>query len=129
MISSIADLTRRVERAWAEGRSDAELHHKGYRVWRERLAGLGVANVQDLRVLDIGCGDRAPLALQFAAEGARVTALDTLPVAFGLRRPQCGWPSPVTPALVRRCGKSCEISPTPAATAYAGPPHRRAAAV
>ena len=103
-------------RAWAEGRSDAELHFEGYRAWRERLTGLGVANVQELRVLDIGCGDRAPLALLFAAEGARVTALDTLPVALGLRRPRMwGWRWPSTPALVRRCGRSCGISSTPVA--------------
>ncbi|MFH1501664.1 MAG: class I SAM-dependent methyltransferase [Candidatus Eisenbacteria bacterium] len=41
------------------------------------LTSAGLAGLQGKRVLDIGCGPRFALALQCAARGARVTALDT----------------------------------------------------
>ncbi len=41
------------------------------------LTSAGFGGFQDKRVLDIGCGPRFALALQCAAHGARVTALDT----------------------------------------------------
>jgi SAM-dependent methyltransferase len=64
------------------------MHFAGYRSWREHLRGLGVAEVSGLRVLEIGCGDRAQLSLLFASDGAEVTALDQLPIALGRRRPR-----------------------------------------
>jgi SAM-dependent methyltransferase len=78
---------QRLARAWREGASDAEMHWTGYQAWRERLGRLGLAEVKRLRVLEIGCGDRAQLSLLFASDGAAVVALDLLPVALGRRRP------------------------------------------
>lgn len=64
------------------------MHAAGYRAWRASLEGFDIRNVEGLRVLDVGCGERCQLALLFAADGADVTALDTLPVALGLGRPR-----------------------------------------
>ena len=85
---SITRPWERLARAWREGRSDAVMHVEGYRGWRAHLRRLGVENVRGLRVLEIGCGDRAQLSLLFAADGANVVALDRLPVALGRRRPR-----------------------------------------
>jgi SAM-dependent methyltransferase len=53
------------------------------------LDSFGFGDLHGKKVLDLGCGQRFPFALQCAAEGAEVTALDidyvkpdTLPVAF-----------------------------------------------
>jgi SAM-dependent methyltransferase len=40
------------------------------------LGQVGFTNLTDKRVLDLGCGQRFPFALQCAAAGAEVTALD-----------------------------------------------------
>jgi SAM-dependent methyltransferase len=87
LTTGILRVSERFARAWREGASDAEMHWTGYRAWREHLARFGLANVQRLRVLEIGCGDRAQLSLLFASDGAAVVGLDQLPVALGRRRP------------------------------------------
>ncbi|MFB3887071.1 MAG: class I SAM-dependent methyltransferase [Thermodesulfobacteriota bacterium] len=53
------------------------------------LKSIGFDEMVDKRVLDLGCGQRFPLALQCASSGARVTALDVnyvkpdmLPLSF-----------------------------------------------
>ncbi|MBI5649261.1 MAG: class I SAM-dependent methyltransferase [Chloroflexi bacterium] len=53
------------------------------------LRNVGFVNLEGKRVLDLGCGQRFPFALQCSANGARVTALDInyiqpdfLPLAF-----------------------------------------------
>lgn len=53
------------------------------------LAQFGFGGLEGKRVLDLGCGQRFPFALQCAASGADVTALDidyvkpdSLPIAF-----------------------------------------------
>ena len=81
----------RITRAWSEGVTDAATHAGGFRQWRERLRAGGLVDCAGCRVLDIGCGDRAPLSLLFAAEGARVAAVDLLPVELGHRRPRMWW--------------------------------------
>ena len=40
------------------------------------LQRLGFGGIQQKRILDLGCGQRYPFALQCAASGARVTAMD-----------------------------------------------------
>jgi SAM-dependent methyltransferase len=66
------------------------MHRRGYVAWRDRLESSG-RSLRGLRVLEVGTGDRAPLALQFAADGASVTALDIRPVRLGRRRPEMWW--------------------------------------
>jgi SAM-dependent methyltransferase len=78
----------RLRLAWREGRTDATMHVAGYRAWRTTLADLGIPSVTGLRVLEIGCGERCQLSLMFAADGAEVTAVDSLPVALGFGRPR-----------------------------------------
>lgn len=78
----------RLRRLWREARTDADMHFDGYVSWRERLRRHGVKDVTELDVLDVGGGDRAQLSLLFAADGARVTSLDSIPVALGYRRPR-----------------------------------------
>lgn len=78
----------RLRRLWREARTDADMHVDGYVAWREHLRRHGVEDVTGLDVLDVGGGDRAQLSLLFAADGARVTSLDSIPVAFGYRRPR-----------------------------------------
>jgi SAM-dependent methyltransferase len=75
-------------RAWREGMSDAVMHVTGYRDWRAHLGRLGLEDVRGLRVLEVGCGDRAQLSLLFASDGATVVALDRLPLALGRHRPR-----------------------------------------
>jgi len=55
---------------------------------RGALSRLGVPRVRGLRVLDVGCGERAAVALLFAQDGACVHGMDLEPVALGLSRPQ-----------------------------------------
>ncbi len=78
----------RLRRVWREAETDADMHFDGYVAWREHLERLGISSFGELNVLDIGCGDRAPLSLLFASDGARVVSLDVLPIALGLRRPR-----------------------------------------
>jgi SAM-dependent methyltransferase len=78
----------RLRRLWREARTDADMHFGGYVSWGEHLRRHGVGDVMGLDVLDVGGGDRAQLSLLFAADGARVTSLDSLPVALGSRRPR-----------------------------------------
>ena len=85
-LSALTDAPTRLQRLWREARTDADTHYGGYVLWREHLQQLGFASVDGLDVLDIGCGDRAQLTLLFAADGARVVGLDSLPVALGARR-------------------------------------------
>lgn len=56
---------------------------------KKDLCSVGFHNLERKKVLDLGCGQRFPFALQCAAEGADVTALDVdyvkpdfLPLAF-----------------------------------------------
>ena len=84
---SVVSAGRRVRRLWREAHTDAEMHWQGYVSWRDRLKTLGVFPGPRLRVLEVGTGDRAQLALLFAADHATVTALDLAPVALGSRRP------------------------------------------
>jgi SAM-dependent methyltransferase len=81
----------RLRNVWREAITDADLHYDIYVAWREHLGRLGLQDLRGLDVLDIGGGDRAPLSLLFASDGARVTSLDMLPVAFGWRRPSMWW--------------------------------------
>ena len=81
-------MARRVSQAWREGVTDAHLHFRLYKEWRDRLAAMGVETLAGRRVLDIGCGDRAPVALLAARDGARVSAIDMLPVRLGRGRPR-----------------------------------------
>jgi SAM-dependent methyltransferase len=62
------------------------MHFEGYRGWREHLKRNRVLDVKDLRVLEIGSGDRAQISLLLASDGAVVVALDRLPVALGRGR-------------------------------------------
>ncbi len=78
----------RVRRAWREARTDPKNHLSAYLAWKRTLAELGYANVAGLRVLELGCGERGQLSLLMALDGARVTAIDTLPVEFRWRRPR-----------------------------------------
>lgn len=78
----------RLAQAWREAATDSAVHHDGYRAWRRHLASLGNEEVRGLRVLEVGCGDRAQLALLFASDGAVVDAIDLLPIALGSRRPR-----------------------------------------
>ena len=64
------------------------MHYDGYVSWREHLQRYGIGDVKGLDVLDVGGGDRAQLSLLFAADGAHVTSLDSLPVALGSQRPR-----------------------------------------
>jgi SAM-dependent methyltransferase len=64
------------------------MHYGGYVEWRARLRAVGVDSLKGLDVLDVGCGDRAQLALLFASEGARVVGFDNARVAIGIRRPR-----------------------------------------
>ena len=84
----ITEAVRRLRLAWREGRTDATMHIAGYRAWRTTLVDLGIPSVVGRQVLEMGCGERCQLSLLFAADGADVTALDTLPVALGLGRPR-----------------------------------------
>jgi SAM-dependent methyltransferase len=76
----------RLWQAWSEAPTDAAHHWSMYEHWRTRLARWGIG-IEGARVLDIGTGDRAPMALLFAADGASVTALDLFVVQVGRRRP------------------------------------------
>src|ERR1700756_1737542 len=78
----------RLQRLWGEANTDADMHFAGYVAWRKQLKRLGVESVVGLDILDVGGGDRAQLSLLFAADGARVTSLDTTPVALGVLRPR-----------------------------------------
>lgn len=64
------------------------MHYEGFLAWRAHLRQLGIDDVRDLRVLDIGCGDRAQLSILFAMAGATVIGLDPQPVALGWHRPR-----------------------------------------
>ena len=72
---------------WHEADSDARMHYGGFLQLLERMRQLGFGDLAKLRVLDIGCGERAPLSLLLAAHGAQVDALDLVPVRLGWRRP------------------------------------------
>jgi SAM-dependent methyltransferase len=72
---------------WHEADSDARMHYGGFLHLVERMRQLGFGDLRGLRILDIGCGERAPLALLMAAHGAEVDALDLVPVRLGWRRP------------------------------------------
>jgi SAM-dependent methyltransferase len=63
------------------------MHIAGYRRWRERVRKEGFVKLEGLRLLDIGCGDRAPFSQLAASEGAEVSAVDVLPIELGWRRP------------------------------------------
>jgi SAM-dependent methyltransferase len=76
----------RIRRKHREGLTDAVLHRRAYLLWRDRLVALG-KDPAGIRVLDIGAGDRAPLSLQFAVDGAMVAAVDLKKVHLGRRRP------------------------------------------
>ena len=78
---------RRLARAYHEAKGDARVHYQGFLSLAEGLQRRGLIEMDQLRVLDIGCGDRAPVALLFAAHGAEVSAIDLLPVRLGGRRP------------------------------------------
>ena len=77
-----------IRRSWREAPTDADSHFGGYRDIREWLSEAGRSDVGQCRLLDIGCGVRAPLSLLFAADGANVTAVDILPVSLGWKRPR-----------------------------------------
>jgi SAM-dependent methyltransferase len=83
----VSGALRRLRRVWDEGASDAQMHHEGYLRWRERVRNEGFETLDGIRLLDVGCGDRAPFSLLAASEGARVTAIDLLPVELSRRRP------------------------------------------
>lgn len=83
----LVTLARRIRRKWHEGISDAEMHYKGLHDFVSRVRQAGFPALRDLRILDVGCGDRAPLSLLLAGAGARVVAIDLLPVHLGRRRP------------------------------------------
>ncbi len=85
--SRLLEPVGRVRRKWQEALSDAEMHHRGFGDFARRLREAGVDRIEGTRLLDIGCGDRAPLSLLFAAAGARVSAIDLAPVTFGWERP------------------------------------------
>jgi SAM-dependent methyltransferase len=82
----------RVSRAWQEAESDSATHYRGFTEWHQRLMQLIPGGLSGLRMLDIGCGDRAPLSLLFAQRGLLVNAIDLLPVQLGWRRPLM-WPA------------------------------------
>lgn len=84
-------LPMRLLRVWREAIADADLHYDIYVAWREHLGRLGMPLLNGLAVLDVGGGDRAPLSLLFAADGANVISLDMLPVRLGWRRPSMWW--------------------------------------
>lgn len=86
-VDGIARVLRRVERLWREGRTDAAAHWDGYVAWRDHLARLGIRDVSGIRVLDIGCGDRAQMAALLASDGATVVGLDMQAISLGWRRP------------------------------------------
>jgi SAM-dependent methyltransferase len=72
------------------------------------LKQFGFGDLRGKRVLDLGCGQRYPFALQCAAEGASVTALDVdyvkrdwLPLAF-YRTAKCNGIKRAAKSLVRR---------------------------
>jgi len=77
----------RIGRAWQEAESDSSTHFRGFSEWHAKLASFGYSEMRGKRLLDIGCGDRAPLSLLFAQKGARVDAIDLLPVRLGWSRP------------------------------------------
>lgn len=81
-------MARRLTQAWREGVTDAELHFGLYAAWRARLVSMGIPSLKGLRVLDIGCGDRAPIALLAAGDGADVVAIDISPIRLGRARPR-----------------------------------------
>ena len=72
---------------WHEADSDARMHYGGFLQLVEGMRQRGFGDLAKLRVLDIGCGERAPLSLLLAAHGAEVDALDLVPVRLGWRRP------------------------------------------
>lgn len=80
----------RLRQKYHEALTDARMHRAGYLSWRDHLASLDIRPM-GLDVLEIGTGDRAPLALQLAADGAHVTAIDIRPVHLGWRRPLMWW--------------------------------------
>jgi SAM-dependent methyltransferase len=59
--------------------TERSANHAHLNVFQKTLRDLKLAGFQELRnkdVLDLGCGQRYPFALQCAAEGAKVTSLD-----------------------------------------------------
>jgi SAM-dependent methyltransferase len=62
--------------AWTERFAWHDVHNV-YGRCRADLAQAGLGDVAGRRVLDLGCGPMFAFALQCAADGARVTALDT----------------------------------------------------
>jgi SAM-dependent methyltransferase len=86
--SAVVRAPSRLKRLWREATTDADMHYEGYVGWREHLRRLGVEDLAGREVLDVGGGERAQLSLLMAADGARVTSLDSLPVALGTRRPR-----------------------------------------
>jgi SAM-dependent methyltransferase len=87
IVERLRQAASRLRRIWREAITDAEMHFRGYVERRERLRRVGLDDLNGLDVLDVGCGDRAQVALLLAAEGARTVGLDRQPVALGLRRP------------------------------------------
>lgn len=76
-----------VKRLWREAWLDADLHYCGFEHLLAKSRECGLDELHGLRVLDIGCGDRAPMSLLLAAAGASVDGVDILPVCIGRRRP------------------------------------------
>jgi ubiquinone/menaquinone biosynthesis C-methylase UbiE len=63
------------------------MHADGYQRWRSRIREEGFETLEGVRLLDIGCGDRAPFSLLSASEGASVVGIDLLPIELGWQRP------------------------------------------
>lgn len=90
-MKSLYTLIRRIRRKWDEGISDAETHYKLFLEFMSLIRQAGYPAIRGLWVLDIGCGDRAGLALLLALGGAHVVAVDVRPVYLGWHRRPWMW--------------------------------------
>lgn len=84
--------TRSIKRLWDDALPDAETHYRGFEYLKGELAERGIKSLAGLQILEIGCGHRAPIALQAQAASARASAIDITPVTLGMRnRPSMWW--------------------------------------
>jgi SAM-dependent methyltransferase len=79
----------RYKRKWTERFAEHDVRN-AFGVALADLERVGLVDLSNLRVLDVGCGPRYGFALQCAAQGAVVTALDTEDVRPGLL-PVAAW--------------------------------------
>lgn len=87
VIVAVRRVAMRIQRKWREGHIDAERDYRRYDRFPSNLTAAGLPDCEGMRILDVGCGDRAGLSLLFSSLGADVTSIDLLPVYIGWRRP------------------------------------------